>query len=263
MNNSITNDITIRGLKVTFGGSVVLNDIDLDIHHGEVTSVLGPSGCGKTTLLKSMLGMVEPQKGTVRVLGKNVLEAEREELSKFLTNVGVTFQHGALFGSLNIAENVATPLQEHTDMDEDAIQQLVRIKLGLVDMEHALHKMPSELSGGMQKRAAIARALVLDPPILFFDEPSAGLDPVTAHQLDELILFINRTLSTTIVVVTHEVSSALRISDNVVFLSGGNIQQTGTMEDFKHSTNPAVVRFLQCSGTTDTEPCREVREQQA
>lgn len=254
MNEQTNHDIIIRDLKVTFGKSVVLNDIDLDIDHGKVTSVLGPSGCGKSTLLKSMLGMVQPQHGTVRVLGKNVLAAEREDLSKFLTNVGVTFQQGALFGSRSIAENVATPLYEHTDMSEDGIQQLVRIKLALVDMEHALHKMPSELSGGMQKRAAIARALVLDPPILFFDEPSAGLDPVTAHQLNELILFINRTLKTTIVVVTHDVHSALRISNKIVFLSDGRIQETGTVEEFQNSTHPAVVRFLKCSGSNNTEP---------
>lgn len=260
MSDTKVNDIIVENLRVTFDSLLVLNNVSINIPHGEVTSILGPSGCGKTTLLKCMLGMVNPDQGVVRVLGKNVLQTEREKLSKFLTNIGVTFQNGALFGSRDIAENVAIPLMEHTDMDDDTIQKLVRVKLALVDMEYAMHKMPSELSGGMQKRAAIARALVLDPPILFFDEPSAGLDPVTARQLDDLILFINRTLESTIVVVTHEVNSALRISDNVVFLSEGKVQQTGTTEEFTHSDHPAVRRFLACSGQNATENSFEVRE---
>lgn len=262
MSQQTVHDITIRNLTVRFAETLVLNDISLDVTHGQITSVLGPSGCGKTTLLKCMMGMVTPQSGEVRVLGRDVLQTEREELSKFLTNIGVTFQQGALFGSVDIAENVALPLKEHTDMPDAAIDELVRVKLALVDMEHAMHKMPSELSGGMQKRAAIARALVLDPPILFFDEPSAGLDPVTAYQLDELILFINRTLSSTIVVVTHEIQSALRISDDVVFLYEGDIKQTGTVHEFQNSSHPAVQQFLKCSGSEDTEPRRDLEEKQ-
>lgn len=262
MSQHTVHDITVRNLTIQFGETMVLDDISLDVTHGQITSILGPSGCGKTTLLKCMMGMMNAQSGEVRVLGRNVLQTEREKLSKFLTNIGVTFQQGALFGSVDIAENVALPLKEHTDMEEEAIDQLVRVKLALVDMEGTLHKMPSELSGGMQKRAAIARALVLDPPILFFDEPSAGLDPVTAHQLDELILFINRTLGSTIVVVTHEIQSAMRTSDDVVFLYGGDIRQAGTLQEFQNSSDPAVQQFLRCSGTGDIEPRRDLEEEQ-
>jgi phospholipid/cholesterol/gamma-HCH transport system ATP-binding protein len=248
-------DIEVRDLLIRYGDSVVLRGIDADIIHGKVTSVMGPSGCGKTTLLKAMLGMVIPDEGEIRLLGHDVIGTEREELSKYLTSVGVTFQQGALFGSMTVGENVAVPLREHTDLDEDTIRDLVQVKLGLVGMAHAVNKMPSELSGGMQKRAAIARALALDPPILFFDEPSAGLDPVTAEQLDDLILFINQSLGTTIVVVTHEVRSAMKISDDLLFLSGGKVRERGSPDTFRHSANSAVASFLACSGIESSEEC--------
>lgn len=248
-------DIEVRDLRIRYGDTVVLDGVNADISHGRITSVMGPSGCGKSTLLKAMLGMIDPDRGHIRLLGRNVRDAEREELSKFLTNVGVTFQHGALFGSMTVGENVAVPLREHTDLREDTIKDLVRVKLGLVDMSHAVNKMPAELSGGMQKRAAIARALALDPPILFFDEPSSGLDPVTAEQLDDLILFINQSLGTTIVVVTHEVRSAMKISDYLLFLTGGNVREVGTPETFRRSSNPAVSSFLACSGLGPSENC--------
>ena len=241
-------DIEVRNLRIRYADTVVLDGVDADITHGKITSVMGPSGCGKSTLLKAMLGMIDPDEGQIRLLGHHVRGFEREELSKFLTNVGVTFQHGALFGSMTVGENVAVPMREHTDLDEETITSLVQLKLGLVDMAHAVNKMPAELSGGMQQRVAIARALALDPPILFFDEPSAGLDPVTAEQLDDLILFINQSLGTTIVVVTHEVRSAMRISDQLLFLSGGNVREAGTPEQFRHSANSAVTSFLACSG---------------
>jgi phospholipid/cholesterol/gamma-HCH transport system ATP-binding protein len=173
---------------------------------------------------------------------------EREELSKFLTAVGVTFQHGALFGSRTIGENVAAPLQEHTDLSDTLIESLVELKLGMVSMADAIHRMPGELSGGMQKRAAIARALALDPRILFFDEPSAGLDPVTAASLDELIVYLNRSLECTIVVITHEMQSCLRIADRIVFLHDGRVTETGTKEEITRSSNPRIQRFLQASG---------------
>lgn len=255
-------DVEVRGLRVRFGDNLVLDGVDVDIRKGKITSVLGASGCGKTTLLKSMLGMVRPDGGRIHLLGRDVISAEREDLSKFLVNVGVTFQHGALFGSQTVMENIAMPLREHTDLDEATIRCLVRMKLGLVGMEEAVHKMPSELSGGMQKRAAIARALVLDPPILFFDEPSAGLDPITARQLDDLILFLNKSLECTIVVVTHEMRSAIRISDYAVFLSEGQVRAAGTIEEFQNSTDPAVRDFLTCSDLGESEMCPSVEDTQ-
>ncbi|MFP4176692.1 MAG: ABC transporter ATP-binding protein, partial [Planctomycetota bacterium] len=240
MPDNATNDITVENLHVQLGETLVLDDVDLDVEHGKITTIMGPSGCGKSTLLKSILGMVSPIKGNIHILGRDVVRCEREELSKFLTSVGVTFQHSALFGSETVGENVAMPLREHTTYSEEIIQSIVRVKLALVDLAHAAHRMPSELSGGMQKRASIARALVMDPPILLFDEPSAGLDPITGRKLDDLILSLNQSLDCTIVVVTHEMHSAMRISDDLVYLDGGKIQETGTPDTFRHSSNPAV-----------------------
>jgi len=247
MNGSSEFDIEVSGLNTSYGEKLVLKDVDLRIHRSRVTCILGPSGCGKSTLLKSMIGRLEPDSGTVKVLGRDILSMEREEASKFLVNVGVTFQHGALFGAQTVAQNVAAPLVEHTDLDAATIEMLVRVKLGLVGLEGALDKMPSELSGGMQKRAAIARALALEPQILFFDEPSAGLDPITAITLDELVVSLNRSLGCTIVVITHEIRSVLRIADRIVCLGDGRVLQAGTIEEFLDSPDPEVRAFVAAS----------------
>lgn len=252
-------DIKVRDLVMRYGANTVLKDVNLDICSGCVTCILGPSGCGKSTLLKAMLGLVTPSAGYVRMLGRDVTGMEREELSSFLTRVGVTFQHGALFGSETIGDNVATPLRVHTRLDEDTIWSIVEVKLAQVGLEEAIYSYPSELSGGMQKRAALARALALDPRILLFDEPSAGLDPETADDLDELILQLNQTLGATFVIVTHEIRSALRISDRIVFLSEGDVQVSGTVEDFLESSNENARRFMAASDfhTATEKPARE------
>jgi len=236
--------IEVRDLIAGYENETVLHDISLDIVQGEVTSIIGPSGCGKTTLMKIIVGLMRPTQGMVRVLGQDILSMEREELSSFLTNVGVTFQGGALFGSQTVGENVAVPLREHTDLDAEIIESVVAVKLSLVGLEEAAGKMPAELSGGMQKRAAIARAMALEPPVLFFDEPSSGIDPVTSAALDDLILFLNRSLERTVVVITHEIRSAFRISDKIVFIEEGRIVETGTVPEFRHSTNPKVQQFI-------------------
>lgn len=240
----------VSGVSAGYDAEMVLKDIDLTIPHGQVTSILGPSGCGKSTLLKTFMGMLRPSSGTVSVLGKDVLKMEREELSKFLTRMGITFQQGALFGSMTIADNIAAPIREHTDLSNARIRAIVRMKLGLVSLMDAEHRMPSELSGGMQKRAAIARSLALDPDILLFDEPSAGLDPVTCHELDKLILSLNESLGCTVVVVTHKISSAVRISDRIVFLDEGHIIEDGSVADFLESSDSRVRDFAVSSGVS-------------
>ena len=255
-NESPDLDIEVNALTVSYEEKSVLENVSLGIHRGQVTCILGPSGCGKSTLLKAMLGRLRPIGGRIRILGRDILNTEREELSKFLVNVGVTFQHGALFGSQSVGENVAAPLHEHTDLDAESIRMLVRVKLALVGMEGAIDRMPSQLSGGMQKRVAIARALALDPKILFFDEPSAGLDPITALALDDLILFLNRSLGCTIVVITHEIRSVLRISSRIVCLGEGKVLLSGTVHEFLTSPKPEIKAFLAASraGADGTHP---------
>ena len=241
-------DVQVRGLTVTYGTEVALRDVTLDICGGCITCILGPSGCGKSTLMKTMLGMVTPQSGRVTMLGRHIERMERKELSGFLGNVGVTFQHGALFGSRTAGENVAAPLRSRTELDEDTIRSIVEVKLTLVGMEEQLYSYPAELSGGQQKRVAIARALALDPELVFFDEPSSGLDPVTSESLDALIQELNRSLGATFVIVTHEVQSALRISDRIVFLDDGEVRESGTVEEVRRSTDEKVQQFIRIRG---------------
>ena len=241
-------DVRVRNLTVKYGTETVLRDVDLDICSGCITCILGPSGCGKSTLMKTMLGMIHPAGGHVTVLGKQLEVMEREELSGFLSNVGVTFQHGALFGSRTAGENVAAPLQSRTELDEETIRSIVEVKLALVGMEDSLHSYPSELSGGQQKRVAIARALALDPALVFFDEPSSGLDPVTADRLDELIQELNASLGATFVIVTHEVRSAVHISDRIVFLGNGRVKESGPVEQVLRSSDEDVRNFITSSG---------------
>jgi len=242
--------IRVRGLTVKYGTETALREVDLDICGGCITCILGPSGCGKTTLMKSMLGMITPARGSVSVLGRQVDQMERAQLSEFLANVGVTFQHGALFGSQTAGENVAAPLRSRRELDEETIRSIVEVKLALVGMEESVYSYPSELSGGQQKRVAIARALALDPPLVFFDEPSAGLDPVTADRLDELIEDLNDNLGATFVIVTHKVQSAVGISDRIVFLDDGRVRAAGPVDQVLHSGNDAVRQFIGASGVT-------------
>ena len=241
-------DVRVRNLTVKYGPEIALRNVNLDICSGCITCILGPSGCGKSTLMKSMLGMIPPASGSVTVLGQRLDTMERDRLSGFLSNVGVTFQHGALFGSRTAGENVAAPLRSRTEMDEDTIRSIVEVKLALVGMEESLHSYPSELSGGQQKRVAIARALALDPALVFFDEPSSGLDPVTADRLDELIQELNESLGATFVIVTHEVRSAVHISDRIVFLYDGQVEESGPVDSVLHSTDENVRQFIAASG---------------
>jgi phospholipid/cholesterol/gamma-HCH transport system ATP-binding protein len=208
----------VKNLTVGYGDTVVLQDITFDVFHGEVFAILGRSGCGKSTLFKAMVGLIEPMKGEVFIDGVKVPPVLEGDSERVLRKTGVLFQSGALFSSMTVAENVAFPLKQYTNLAESLIEQLVVLKLADVGLSGREHFLPSELSGGMQKRAALARAMALDPRLLFFDEPSAGLDPVTSAELDQTILKIKSNLGTTIVIVTHELASIFAVADRVIML---------------------------------------------
>ena len=210
--------IRVRDLVAGYGKDVVLlNGVDFDVYEGEIFGILGGSGCGKSTLLKHLIGLVTPMAGEIVINGL-LLTEDGGNLQQILRQCGVLFQSGALFGSMTLAENVALPLQEYTDLPADAIDTLVRMKLALVNLSGYENHLPAEISGGMKKRAGLARAMALNPRILFFDEPSAGLDPITSAELDQLILHLNRTLGTTMVIVTHELDSIFTVTNRIIML---------------------------------------------
>ncbi len=210
--------IEAEGVSMGFGTRVLFRDVNFAVERGEVFVILGGSGCGKSTLLKLMIGLYQPTAGHVTILGGDLATAEGENRRNLLRRLGVMWQSGALFGSMTLLENVMLPLEAHTDLPREAREDVARVKLGLVGLSDAATRLPAEISGGMAKRAGIARAMALDPPILFLDEPSAGLDPVTSAGLDELIKDLARDLGTTFVVVTHELQSILAIGDRCIML---------------------------------------------
>ena len=212
--------IQVEHLVAGYGETVILDDVSCQVQRGEVFVIVGGSGCGKTTLLRHMIGLLRPTAGRVVIEGEDITRADVEQLLRIQRKLGVTFQGGALFGSLTLGQNVALPLEEYTTLPRETIDLLVRIKLAMVKLDGFEEFMISELSGGMKKRAALARALALDPGILFFDEPSAGLDPITSAELDALIVQVNRSLRTTIVVVSHELPSIFTIADRCIMLDG-------------------------------------------
>jgi phospholipid/cholesterol/gamma-HCH transport system ATP-binding protein len=236
--------IQVQDVTKIFGGRTVLDAIRLDVFEGETLVILGGSGSGKSTLLRLMIGNVRPDGGDVVGLGKSLRSMSGAEIDDYRKSVGVLFQSGALFNSMTVAENVSLPLREHTDLPEETIQIMVKIKLELVGLREHSEKMPAMLSGGMKKRAGLARALALDPKILFYDEPSAGLDPVTSAEIDQLIIKLNKLLGVTSVVVTHEMDSAFRIADRMVLLDRGKFIVSGTPEEMKNSTDPLVRQFV-------------------
>ncbi len=213
----------MRGVVKRFGDETVLDGIDLDVFEGETMVIMGGSGSGKSTMLRLMIGSLHPDEGSIELFGDNICSMRETQLNEVRKKFGILFQSGALFNSMTVAENVALPLQEHTDLDPDIIDIQVLIKLELVGLLDAGGKLPSEISGGMKKRAGLARALSLDPRLLFYDEPSAGLDPVTSAQIDQLILGLGNKLGVTSVVVTHEMDSAFTIADRMAMLDRGRM----------------------------------------
>jgi phospholipid/cholesterol/gamma-HCH transport system ATP-binding protein len=236
--------IEISNLVTHYGSRKILNGIDLRIRRGETMVILGGSGCGKSTLLRHIIGLNKPTSGQILIKGRDITQLSEDELNILRTKMGVLFQGAALFNSMTIAENVALPLVEHTDLNESTIQIMVRMKLGQVGLSGFDDYVPSQLSGGMKKRAGLARALAMDPEILFFDEPSAGLDPIVSAALDELILKLKRAFKMTIVVVTHEMVSAFLIADRITVLDKGGIVALGTPEEIRNCDHPRVRQFL-------------------
>ncbi|MBN2000077.1 ATP-binding cassette domain-containing protein [candidate division KSB1 bacterium] len=227
---SLTNIIQVEDLTTGYNGRTVLQNVSMVARAHEITVILGASGCGKTTLLKNMIRLYQPWSGSIRLFGKEITDMDEPEFNHLLQNIGVLFQNGALLNSIPVSENISIPLLQHTKLPRVLIQRLVRIKLHLVGLENAGHLLPSELSGGMRKRAALARAIAMDPPLLFGDEPSAGLDPVTSAALDDLLLKLRNDLGMTILLVSHEVPSILRIADSIIFLESGRVLFCGPLK---------------------------------
>ena len=237
--------ISLRDLRVAYGGGrEILHGISFDVQRGETLVILGGSGSGKSTLLRTLVGLEKPTSGEVWIRGKNfaaISEDERDEIRKHL---GMSFQGGALFGSMTVGENVALPLREHTKLEDSTVEIMVRLKLDQVGLSGFEDFLPSQLSGGMKKRAAVARALAMDPEILFFDEPSAGLDPIIAAGIDQLILDLKKAYHMTIIVVTHELASAYLIADRMVLINKGDVIAMGTVQEMQNSKHPKVRQFL-------------------
>ena len=236
--------IEVRDLITEFDEKRILNNVSLDVVEDEVMVILGGSGCGKTTLLKHIIGLHSPVSGSIKIFNKEIIGMDEVEFENILKRVGVLFQNGALLNSLTIRENVAIPLRQHTNLSEPLIQRLVRTKLHLVELDEAIDMSPAQLSGGMRKRAALARSIALDPLILFCDEPTAGLDPVTSEAIDSLIKKLNIQLNMTIVVITHELASIHRIADRIVFLDKGEVLYFGKLENAKNSKISQINNFF-------------------
>ena len=238
------NIIEINNLVAKYDTRIILDNISLAIKKREIFIILGSSGGGKTTLLKHIIGLIKPVSGTIDIFGQEVTKMEDDKFDNILTQIGMLFQGGALINSMKVWENVAIPLEQHTKLPLHIIRDLVKQKLSLVNLEHAFNLYPSELSGGMKKRVALARAIAMDPKILFFDEPSAGLDPITALELDELILELKDKLGITLVIVTHELESIKRIADRIIYLQKGKGIFIGTLEEAKAESIDEIDRFF-------------------
>ena len=236
--------ISLRDVRVSYGEVEILHGITFDVKRGETLVILGGSGSGKSTLLRTLVGLEKPSSGEIWIKGKNIAAIGESEMDEIRKKIGMSFQGGALFGSMTVGENVALPLREHTKLEDSTIEIMLRLKLEQVGLEGFEYYMPSQLSGGMKKRAAVARALAMDPEILFFDEPSAGLDPIIAAGIDQLILELKQAFRMTIIVVTHELASAYLIADRMVLIDKGHLLAIGTTAEMRASTQPRVRQFL-------------------
>lgn len=236
--------IEVKDLITHYGKRMILNGVSLNIKQGEIMVIMGGSGSGKSTLLRYLLGLHKPTSGSIHIFGKDITTMSEQQMYELRKHMGVAFQGGALFGSMTVGENVMLPLREHTQLDEQTMHIMTRMKLEVVNLAGFENLMPAELSGGMIKRAALARAVIMDPKLLFFDEPSAGLDPVAAVELDELILQLRSALNMTIIVVTHELDSAFKIADRITVLDQGKILMTGNVEEVRQSDNTRIQSLL-------------------
>ena len=236
--------LDVDGLSCGYADTQILHNISLSVSKGEIFVIMGASGSGKTTLLRHLIGLSKPHNGDVTLLGSRLNTISKVELYELRKHIGVAFQGGALINSMNVIENVELPLRQHTALDPNTIRIMGRMKLDMMSLEDAENLMPAQLSGGMLKRAGLARAVVMDPHVLFFDEPSAGLDPVTSAELDELIVDLRNTLSMTVIVVTHELESALKIADRIMVLDDGAIAAMGTVDEIRQSPDSRVQSML-------------------
>jgi phospholipid/cholesterol/gamma-HCH transport system ATP-binding protein len=239
--------ITVKDLTMAYGSFVVMRDLSFTIQRGDIFIIMGGSGCGKSTLLKIMVGLKSPAKGKILYEGVSFWDSAEKDRERFMGNIGILYQSGALWSSMTLAENVALPLEQYTDLRSNRIREVVSLKLSLVGLSGFEDFYPSEISGGMRKRAGLARAMAMDPEILFFDEPSAGLDPISARHLDELILELRESLGSTVVVVTHELASIFTIGTNSVFLDADSRTMTAVGNPTKlrdESPDPKIRTFL-------------------
>lgn len=243
--------IEFNHLIKRFGDHTVLNDLDFKIHEGKITTILGFSGAGKSTVLKHILGIYHPTEGQVKVLGQDMEGMSEKQIRQFRTNFGMVFQYAALFDSMTNFENVAFPMKEFTKKTHEEINEKVITLMKQVGLEeHAYHKLPSEISGGMRKRVGLARALALQPKVMLYDEPTTGLDPITTHMVDDLITSThnhNAHLPMTSVIISHDIAATLRISDYVAFLEKGKVVEHSTVEEFRKSEHPVIKKFIELS----------------
>jgi phospholipid/cholesterol/gamma-HCH transport system ATP-binding protein len=243
------NKIEIRDIIKIYEGRRVLDGINLDIRKGETMVVMGGSGCGKSTLLRILVGSVKPSSGSVFIDGKDLTKIDEDELNEVRKKFGLLFQSGALFNSMTVGENVALPLKEHTSLSRDIIKIIVKMKLEMVGLTGFENLKPAQISGGMKKRVGLARAISMDPEIVFYDEPGAGLDPITTSMIDALIKDLSKKLGITSVVVTHEMNSAFRIADRMAMLYKGKVIEVGTPDEIRNSKNELVRQFI--TGSAD------------
>ena len=238
------NIISVRSLVKRFGDRAVLDGVTADIPEGKITVIMGGSGCGKSTFLRHLIGLYQPDEGEILIDGQNIVGLSEKPMNLVKRKFGMLFQGSALFNSMTVGENVALPLREHTDLSDEIIGIIVKVKLELVGLTGFENFMPHEISGGMKKRVALARAIALDPKIVFYDEPGAGLDPITASMIDQLILDLSRKLKITSVVVSHEMKSAFRIADQMIVLHRGKVLEIGTSQQIQETTNPYIRQFI-------------------
>lgn len=244
MNNNKDIVIEVKDLVTHYGDRLILDHVNLSVNKGEIMVIMGGSGSGKTTLLRHLLGLNQSTSGNIFMLGKDITKMSTKDLYAMRREMGVAFQGGALFSSMNVGENVKLPLKEHTKLDKKTMDIMCRLKLEVVNLSGFEDLMPAELSGGMTKRVALARAVIMDPKLLFFDEPSAGLDPIVSAELDELILKLKSAMNMSIVVVTHELDSAFRIADRITMLDKGKILITGSVDEVRNSDNKRIQDML-------------------